>query len=63
MSFAKIADLIEKDTVLAGNILKLVNSALYGLSGTVNSIRHATELSMMGQSETLIVPPPAPKHP
>lgn len=44
VSFAKIADLIEKDTVLAGNILKLVNSALYGLKGTVNSIRHAVSL-------------------
>ena len=44
VSFAKIADLIEKDTVLAGNILKLVNSALYGLRGTVNSIRHAVSL-------------------
>jgi HD-like signal output (HDOD) protein len=44
VSFAKIADLIEKDTVLAGNILRLVNSALYGLRGTVNSIRHAVSL-------------------
>ena len=44
VSFAKIADLIEKDTVLAGNILRLVNSALYGLPGTVNSIRHAVSL-------------------
>jgi HD-like signal output (HDOD) protein len=44
VSFARIADLIEKDTVLAGNILKLVNSALYGLAGTVNSIRHAVSL-------------------
>jgi len=43
-SFTKVADLIEKDTVLAGNILKLVNSALYGLAGTVNSIRHAVSL-------------------
>src|SRR5258707_12393687 len=44
VSFAKVADLIEKDTVLAGNILRLVNSALYGLRGTVNSIRHAIAL-------------------
>jgi HD-like signal output (HDOD) protein len=44
VSFAKLADLIEKDTVLAGNILQLVNSALYGLAGTVNSIRHAVSL-------------------
>lgn len=44
VSFAKIADLIEKDTALAGNVLRLVNSALYGLRGTVNSIRHAISL-------------------
>lgn len=44
VSFAKISELIEKDTVLAGNILNLVNSALYGLRGTVNSIRHAVSL-------------------
>jgi HD-like signal output (HDOD) protein len=44
VSFAKIADLIEKDTVLAGNILGLVNSALYGLRGTVNSVRHGVSL-------------------
>ena len=44
ISFAKIADLIEKDTALAGNILRLVNSALYGFPGTVNSIRHAVSL-------------------
>jgi len=44
VSFAKLAELIEKDTVLAGNVLRLVNSALYGLRGTVNSIRHAVSL-------------------
>jgi HD-like signal output (HDOD) protein len=49
VSFAKLADLIEKDTVLAGNILRLVNSALYGLRGTVNSIRHAIALLGLGK--------------
>ena len=44
VSFAKTAELIEKDTALAGNVLRLVNSALYGLRGTVNSIRHAVAL-------------------
>lgn len=44
VSFAKISELIEKDTVLAGNILKLVNSALYGFRGTINSVRHAVSL-------------------
>lgn len=41
---SKIADIIEKDTVIAGNVLKLVNSALYGRRGTVNSVRHAVSL-------------------
>ena len=44
VSFAKISELIEKDTVLAGNMLKLVNSALYGFRGTINSVRHAVSL-------------------
>jgi HD-like signal output (HDOD) protein len=44
VSFAKIADLIEKDTAVAGNILKMVNSALYSLPGRVNSVRHAVSL-------------------
>ena len=44
VSFAKLADLIEKDTVLAGNVLKLVNSAAYGRSGSVNSVRHAVSI-------------------
>lgn len=44
VSFIKIAELIEKDTVLAGNVLRLVNSALYGRRATVNSVRHAVSL-------------------
>jgi len=44
VSFSRMSDLIEKDTVLAGNLLHLVNSALYGRRGTVNSVRHAVSL-------------------
>ncbi len=44
VSFAQLAELIEKDTVLAGNVLRLVNSALYGRRGTVSSVRHAVSL-------------------
>jgi HD-like signal output (HDOD) protein len=44
VSFAKTADLIEKDTVLAGNVLGLVNSALYGRRNRANSVRHAVSL-------------------
>ncbi len=46
MSFAQLAALIEKDTVLAGNVLKTVNSALYGCSGTISSVNHA--IAIMG---------------
>jgi HD-like signal output (HDOD) protein len=46
VSFSKLADLIEKDTVVAGNVLHLVNSALYARRGTINSVRHA--LSLLG---------------
>jgi HD-like signal output (HDOD) protein len=42
--FARLAELIEKDSVLAGNVLRLVNSALYGRQGTVSSVRHAVSL-------------------
>jgi len=44
VSFSKLGDLIEKDTVVAGNLLHLVNSALYARRGTVNSVRHAVSL-------------------
>lgn len=44
VSFGKLSDLIEKDTVMAGNMLRLVNSALYARRGTVNSVRHAVSL-------------------
>jgi HD-like signal output (HDOD) protein len=44
VSFAKLASLIEKDTLLAGNILRLVNSSLYGRRGTVSSIGHAISI-------------------
>ena len=46
VSFAEIGDWIEKDTVVTGNILHLVNSALYARRGSVNSVRHA--LSLLG---------------
>ncbi len=46
VSFAALGELIEKDTVVAGNILHLVNSALYARRGTIGSVRHA--LSLLG---------------
>ena len=46
VSFTKLADLMEKDTVVSGNVLHLVNSAMFARRGTVNSVRHA--LSLLG---------------
>jgi HD-like signal output (HDOD) protein len=44
VAFAELAELIEKDTVLAANVLRVVNSALYSFQGTVNSVRHAVAI-------------------
>ena len=46
VSFAKVAELIEIDIVLTGNILQLVNSPLYSTRGSVSSVRHA--ISILG---------------
>ena len=46
VSFLVLGDLIEKDTVVAANILRVVNSAVYARRGTVASVRHA--LSILG---------------
>ena len=49
VSFATLGDLIEKDTVVAGNILHLVNSALYARRATITSVRHA--LALLGMDK------------
>jgi HD-like signal output (HDOD) protein len=49
VSFAALGDLIEKDTVVAANILHLVNSALYARRGSISSVRHA--ISLLGASK------------
>jgi putative nucleotidyltransferase with HDIG domain len=46
VSFAVLGDLIEKDAVLTGNILRVVNSAAYARSTPVSSVRRA--LSILG---------------
>jgi len=46
VAFSQLGDLIEKDAVIAANLLHLVNSALYARRGTINSVRHA--LSLLG---------------
>lgn len=41
---AELANLLESDQAIATKVLKLANSAYYGLSGKVSSIRHASSL-------------------
>jgi putative nucleotidyltransferase with HDIG domain len=49
VSFSKLGDLIEKDAVVAGNIIHLVNSALYARRATITSVRHA--LALLGMDK------------
>jgi putative nucleotidyltransferase with HDIG domain len=55
VSFAKLGELIEQDTVLASNVLRVVNSALYGLRATVNSVRHAISVMGLGQLRNIVL--------
>lgn len=55
VSFAELSEVIEKDTVLAGNVLRLVNSALYGLPGSVNSVRHAVAILGMVKLRNVVM--------
>jgi HD-like signal output (HDOD) protein len=55
VQFSDISELIEKDTVLAGNLLRLVNSALYGLAGTVNSVRHALAIVGLEKMRNMVL--------
>jgi HD-like signal output (HDOD) protein len=50
VSFSRLGAIIENDTVLAGIILRVVNSPLYGHRATINSVAHA--LSILGLPKT-----------
>jgi putative nucleotidyltransferase with HDIG domain len=44
VSFGQVAQLIERDAVVAGHVLRVVNSPLYSRRAAVQSIRHAIVL-------------------
>jgi len=44
VGFGELAGIIETDAVLAGNLLRVVNSPLYGRIATINSVRHAVAI-------------------
>ncbi|RUM88543.1 MAG: hypothetical protein DSZ24_03350, partial [Thermodesulfatator sp.] len=51
----ELAPFIEKDPALASQVLKLVNSAYFGLSRKVSRIREATTLLGLKEIETLVL--------
>lgn len=50
-----VSQIIEKDTVVAGNVLKLVNSAMYGRRSPVTSIRNASSLLGMNRLRNAVL--------
>jgi putative nucleotidyltransferase with HDIG domain len=55
VSIAEVSDLIEKDTVLAGSLLRMVNSSLYGFLGTINSVRHAVSIVGLARVRNMVL--------
>jgi len=53
ISVTNVAQLIERDAVVAGNILRAVNSSLYQRRTTVESVRHAIVLLGLGKVRNL----------
>ncbi len=49
VSVSELADWIEKDAIIAGQLLRTVNSSAYGIRGTVSSVRHA--IAVLGISK------------
>ena len=41
VSVSELADWVERDSVIAGQLLRTVNSASYGCRGTIGGVRHA----------------------
>jgi HD-like signal output (HDOD) protein len=55
VSYAKLSDLIEKDTVIAGNVLRLVNSGMYGRRSVVNSVRNAVAVLGLNKLRNIVL--------
>lgn len=53
--FSEVSSLIEKDTVLAGNLLRVVNSALYGFAGEISSVRHGLAILGIEKARNIVL--------
>jgi HD-like signal output (HDOD) protein len=55
VSFGELAGIIETDAVLAGNLLRVVNSPLYGRISTINSVKHAVAIMRIIKIRNLVL--------
>ncbi|MGH9661245.1 MAG: HDOD domain-containing protein [Bryobacteraceae bacterium] len=55
VSMGELAGLIEKDIALAGNILRVVNSPIYGCRATINSVRHGVAIVGLTKIRNLVL--------
>lgn len=55
VSFGEVAGIIETDTVLAGNLLRVVNSPLYGHAASINSVRRAVAIVGMVKVRNMVL--------
>lgn len=55
VSFTELAALIEKDTVMSGNVLRLVNSAAFARRGQINSIPHSISVLGLAKLRNLVL--------
>jgi HD-like signal output (HDOD) protein len=55
VQFREVSALIERDIVIAGNLLRHVNSSLYGFAGTVNSVRRGLSLIGVDKARNMVL--------
>lgn len=55
VSFSRLGAVIENDTVLAGTVLRVVNSPLYGCRATINSVAHALAILGLPKTRNLVL--------
>lgn len=55
VSVSNLAEWVERDSVIAGQLLRTVNSAAYGCRGTVGSVRHAIALLGIPKLRNLVL--------
>ena len=55
VSVGELADWVERDSIIAGQLLRTVNSAAYGCRGTIGSVRHAIAILGIPKLRNLVL--------